>query len=286
MTTGTRQATLAGPAELSGVGLHCGQQVRVRLLPAEPGTGICFQRTDLENCVAIRAEHAAVNGPALTRRTELLARDPLLGDITVGMTEHLLGACMGLGIDNLRVELDGPELPILDGSGAPYAAALVGAGRHEQEEPRRIWRLRNTVSLTQGSAEIIATPAESMRCVFFAELRHAGIENQCAAWHGQPDEFLNAIAPARTFVFHEDVEKLRAAGLIRGGTLECAIVLKDGQPWQTEYRLPNELASHKLLDLLGDLAVLGGPIRALITARGTGHALHHAFVERLQEALD
>lgn len=276
------QHTLAQTARLEGVGLHTGQTVRVVLQPAPVEHGIRFVRSDMAGAPEIGAKPSAVNANALTRRTELTNGN----GASVATIEHLLAALFAKGIDNARVELDGPEIPILDGSALPFVKAIKEAKREKQAAPRKMWRLRKPVSLVTEHAEISAIPAETLRLAFFADLRHAEMENQSAYYDWDQGEFGKRIAPARTFVFYEDLQKLRAAGLIRGGSLDCAIVIKDGMPYQTEYRLPNELACHKLLDLIGDLAILGRPVAALITARATGHALHHAFVAKLLEELE
>jgi UDP-3-O-[3-hydroxymyristoyl] N-acetylglucosamine deacetylase len=277
----TPQHTVTAPATLAGVGLHTGASVRVTVQPAAADHGLVFVRTDLPGAPEIPARHASINAAALTRRTELTGP----GGASVATIEHLLAACFGLGIDNARFEIDGPEVPILDGSALPWTDLLQRVGRTPQAAPRRPLRLRRPVSLIRDTAEIIAVPAERLHATFFADLSRAGMQNQAASFTLGRDDFAQCLAPARTFTFHEDVEKLRAAGLIRGGSLECAIILKDGAPFQTEYRLPNELACHKLLDLIGDLAILGRPVAAMITARATGHALHHAFVQQLLEEL-
>jgi UDP-3-O-acyl N-acetylglucosamine deacetylase len=277
----SNQTTLAGPAEHEGVALHTGKVVRVRLCPAGAGEGIYFVRTDLPGQPRVAVTPDAVNHEALQRRTELITPE----GVVVATPEHLLSAAFGLGVDNLRVELNGPELPIFDGSVLPFATLITQAGVVELEAPRRAWRLRRPVILIRENASLIAIPAARMQLAFFAELRHAGMENQAVEVTLTPEEFERKLAPSRTFCFFEEVERLRAAGLIRGGSLDCAIVIKDGKPLQGNYRLPNELACHKLVDLIGDLAVLGRPVQAHISAHGSGHALHHAFIEVLRKEL-
>ena len=222
-----------------------------------------------------------VNHAALQRRTELVSPD----GVTVATPEHLLAAAFGLGLDNARVELNGPELPIFDGSVLPFVQLIKEAGLVALDAPRRRWRLRRPVSLIRDHASIFALPASQMELAFFAELRHGGMSNQSVDVTLTSEEFEQKLAPSRTFCFFEEVERLRDAGLIRGGSMECAIIIKDGKPLDGEYRLPNELACHKLIDLIGDLAILGRPLAAYISAHGTGHAIHHAFIERLRKEL-
>jgi UDP-3-O-acyl N-acetylglucosamine deacetylase len=276
-----RQTTLARAVEACGVALHSGASIHVRLLPAPADAGIRFRRADLPHQPIIPVSPDAIRRDAANRRTELT--EP--AGTAVATTEHLLAACLGLGLDNALIELDGPELPIFDGSALPYVDLIDRAGLTELDAPRRLWRLRRPVSLVRERAQLHAVPAAQLCLAFVADLAAAGLPCQVASLALHPDTFRAAIAPARTFCFYEDVEQLRAAGLIRGGSLDCAIVLRDGRPIGTDYRLPNELSCHKLLDLMGDLAILGRPIGALISAHATGHALHHEFIDLLRKEL-
>ncbi len=280
--TQPRRRTLARPVSAKGIGLHCGERIKIELAPAETaGGGIVFERIDLRERPRIAARPESVDREALARRTGLRSAD----GVTVATVEHLLAACAGLGVDDLLVRLDGPEVPIFDGSAQRFAKMIATAGTRKLDLPRQPLRLRRTVVLAEGNAEICAVPAEAMELVFFADLARAGLPPQVASFRPGQDDFKRELAPARTFVFEEDVEKLREAGLIRGGSLDCAIVLRGGVPVDTKYRFPNELARHKLLDFLGDLAILGRPVAALLTARGSGHRLHSAFVEALRKEL-
>lgn len=278
---GAPQHTIARPAECAGVALHTGEQVHLRLECGEPDTGVVFVRADLDGRPEILVGPAAVDHAALARRTQLRA-----GEASVATPEHLLATCLALGVDNVRVVLDGPEVPIFDGSAQPFVELLERAGRLAQDRPRRVWRLRRPVSLVADHAEIHALPADRMEVAFFARLEQAGIPNQCCQALVEPASFTDVIAPARTFTFYDDVQPLLEAGLIKGGSLDSAIVLRDGRPMRGDYRMPEELARHKLLDLIGDFAILGRPLSALVTARATGHALHHAFIERLRKELE
>lgn len=276
-----QQTTLARAIEGEGVALHTGRLVTLRLTPAEPDSGVYFVRTDLPGAPRVQVRPESVNHEALQRRTELISPEGVI----IATPEHLLAAALGLGVDNLCVELSGPEIPIFDGSALPFVQLILKAGRAAQDAPRRRWRLRRPVTLVRDHISIIAHPAERMELAFFAELRHAGLENQSVHITLGAEEFQHRLAPSRTFCFFEDIEKLQSAGLIRGGSLDCALVIKAGKPWQSDYRLPNELACHKLVDLIGDLAVLGRPIDAFISAHGAGHAINHAFIEQLRKEL-
>ena len=275
------QTTILRPAEAQGIALHCGKTVHVRLEPSGPDAGIVFERIDLPGRPTVAVRPESVKSGALQRRTELI--EPT--GAGVATPEHLLAACLGLGLDNVRVLLNGPELPIFDGSAQPYVELIDRAGLNPLDVPRRVWRMRQPLTLIQDHAEIIALPAQRTQLAFFADLRHAGMVNQSAALELEPEVFRREVAPARTFCFFEEVEELRRDGLIRGGSLDCALVIRDGHPWQTQYRMSNELAAHKLLDLMGDFAILGRPLAALVTARGSGHAFHHAFIDQLRKEL-
>lgn len=276
-----RQTTIERSVATEGIGLHSGQVTRVELEPAEANEGIVFIRTDLPGAPCILAKPESVNNEMLSRRTELLDAS----GASVIMIEHMLAACLALGVDNVRVNMNGPEMPIFDGSALPYAKLLNEAGLQKLDPPRQPWRLKRTVTFISAAAEIVAVPAESMTIAFFADLGHANMFDQAAEFQVGPGDFTADLAPARTWVFYDDVAKLQDAGLIRGGSLDCAIVIRDGKPMNTHYRLDQELARHKLLDFLGDLAILGRPIHALLTARGTGHRLHHQFIDMLRKEL-
>lgn len=272
------QRTIRRSVEIEGAGVHGGQSVRLRLEPAPADSGILFHRIDLPGSAPIPARLESVRTGGVQRMSVLQgastngAQAPV-----VGMVEHLLAACAGLGVTNLNVSLDSAECPILDGSACEYARLLHDAGLEDQAVPARVYRLSRPVCLLKEGAEIIAIPALRPRYTFFGEFRHAGIADQQVTFDPQSDDFMKEIAPARTFCFWEEVKGLFDSGLIRGGSLENAIVLRDGRPMNGEYRMENELARHKLLDLMGDLAVLGRPLCAMVSARRTGHALHHEF---------
>lgn len=278
------QRTLRRPAEIEGVGVHGGRRVRLRLEPADQGHGIRFVRGDLPGAPEIILSPDAVKRTGVQRMTVLECRT---GDsvATVGMTEHLLAACMAAGLTNLRVVLDAPECPILDGSSLEYWRLITDAGFVDQPAPAPFYRLRRPVYMTTPECDIVALPAERMRLTFFGEFQAKGLPDEQVTFDLDRDDFAAEIAPARTFAFYEEIQPLLDANLIQGGSLDCAIVLRDGKPMNTDWRLQNELARHKLLDLLGDLGVLGAPVLASISARRSGHALHHDFIALLKEEL-
>lgn len=275
--------TIAEAVEIEGVGVHGGRRVRLRLEPAPPNRGLRFIRTDLEGNPDISVSPERVRMAGVQRMTVLEASAG--SSVTVGMTEHLLAACMARGLTNLDIRLDAPECPILDGSAQEYWRLLERGGTRLQDAPARVWRLRRPVCLVRPDADIVALPADRMRLTFFGEFHQRGIRDEQVTFELGRDDFATEIAPARTFTFYEDIQPLLEANLIQGGSLDCAIVLRDGGPSNGPYRLKNELARHKLLDLLGDLGVLGAPVQASISARKTGHALHHEFISLLKKEL-
>lgn len=269
------------------MGVHSGAPATLRLEPAEPDSGVVFIRADLPGRPEIKVSPENVIPDSLNRMTVIgnRAKGDGAPTATVGMTEHFLGSCLALGLNNVRAVLDGPECPIFDGSAKNYVDLIREAGLQDQAIPARRFRLKRPVGLIKERAEIIALPAERLRLTFFAEFRHAGMPDEQVTFEPSTEDFTSLIAPARTFCFAEDVERLRQAGLIKGGSLDCAIVLQNGKPIDGGYRLQNELARHKLLDLLGDLAILGRPVSALISARASGHALHYEFIRLLEKEL-
>lgn len=279
------QRTLARAAEIEGVGVHGGRKVHLRLEPAAAGSGIRFIRTDMNGAPPVAVSPDNVKKSGVQRMTVLQAPPGDRNSPAVGMTEHLLAACMARGLTNLIVKLDAPECPILDGSALPYWKLLEQAGLEDQDQRLRPYRLRRPVCLIRPDADIVALPADRMRLTFFGEFQQRGLPDEQVTFDLDQDDFGSEIAPARTFTFYEDIRPLLEANLIQGGSLDCAIVLRDGSPMTGSYRLKNELARHKLLDLLGDLGVLGRPVMASISARKTGHAVHHEFIDLLKKEL-
>lgn len=280
-----KQCTIDRAISIEGIAVHSGAQVRLELEPAEPNSGIVFRRIDLEGAPEIPVGLGSL--PDRTPRRMTVLQQEGAGDspASVGMTEHLLASCLGLGISNLRIAVSGPECPILDGSALRYVEALEQAGIREQTEPLRTFGLRRPVCFKNDQVDIVAIPAEKPRFTFFAEFAHAGIPDQQVTFDLCRGDFAREIAPARTFCFYEEVKELLASGLGQGGSNDSVIVLRDGGPMTGDYRLQNELVRHKLLDLMGDVAIVGAPVRAMISARRSGHATHQEFVKLLREEL-
>jgi len=261
------QHTLANSVTRTGVGLHSGATVTATLHPAPVGAGRSFVRTDLPDRSEIPATIAAVSR---TQLSTVLAS----GEATVGTVEHLLATLVALGIDNARIDLDGPEVPLLDGSARDWIGAIAEAGTRQQDAPAPpAIAAREPVWASQGEAFVVALPAARPRLSAAIDFPAAAIGRQQHTWH--PDlDFASEIAPARTFALAEQIEPARRAGLIRGGSLENALVCA-GDTWlNPPLRFANEPARHKLLDLVGDLSLLGQLPRARIFAYKASHALH------------
>lgn len=273
------QQTLAAPCEFPpGIGLHSGAPVRMRCLPAAEGSGVRFRRVDLPGAPELPAAHDNVDEENLNRRTVLTNGR----DTRVDTVEHLLAACQGLGIDNLLVELDGPEPPFYDGSAAPLADVLAAAGTRVLSAPREPFPIPRPFAFTEAAGEIVALPGQGLRATYFADFP-TPIGQMCATFEITPETFLREIAPARTFCFEHEIPAMREAGLIRGGSDDCAVIYGAQGPINAVPRFEDEPARHKLLDLLGDLALFGRPLRGHIMAWRTGHRTHAAFLKALRK---
>jgi UDP-3-O-[3-hydroxymyristoyl] N-acetylglucosamine deacetylase len=274
-----QQHTLAGEISLAGVGLHTGLPAQVRVLPADINQGRYFVRVDLPDAPTIPANVAAVSQTVLS--TELAA-----GGVQVRTVEHLLGALAGMGVDNARIELNSAELPLLDGSAQSWVGAIAQVGIVSQSEPRQHCVLHEPVWLYQGDAFVAAIPASETRFTYGIDFDLPAIGNQWHSWSTVNDEpFADAIAPARTFGLAHQIEQLRAKGLIKGGSLENALVC-DSTGWiNPPLRFSNEPARHKLLDLVGDLSLLGVFPQAHFLAYKASHNLHTQLVRLLTQKL-
>jgi UDP-3-O-[3-hydroxymyristoyl] N-acetylglucosamine deacetylase len=269
--------TLAAEAGLAGVGLHTGRRIRLVLKPAEPGTGILFVRTDRQGAVLPAA--VEYRGPSFY--ATVLEKD----GVTVSTVEHLLAALYALGVDDVRVELDGPEVPILDGSSRPFVNLVLEAGRKEWPVPRRYMTVVRPVVVSDADKRIAAYPCREYRVTYAIEFDHPGLGYQeltASLWKER--EFVEKLAPARTFTFEKDVAALKRAGLALGGSLDNAVVVGAQGVLNPDLRFPDEFVRHKMLDLTGDLALLGHPLRAHVVAFRAGHDLHGRLARRLKEA--
>ncbi len=277
------QRTLAGPVSYTGQGLFTGETTTITMQRAPVGAGLRFVRTDLPGRpeVQVATENAQHDSAGL-RRTVLSS-----GGAEVHTVEHVLAAATGMGIDNLLLELDGMEVPEPeDGSGLVFARLIRDAGIEDQGIPRSYLTIREPVSLhLDGGVQLLALPDDGLRLSFTIQYDAPAPGTQHLSLLVTPESFFNEIAPARTFGFREEIEALRASGQIRGGTLNNAVVFDgDGVVNEGGLRFPDEPVRHKLLDLLGDLALLGRPLRGHISAVRSGHASNIRFVRRIMES--
>jgi UDP-3-O-[3-hydroxymyristoyl] N-acetylglucosamine deacetylase len=270
----TNQHTLGASFELSGVGLHSGVVTHVRVLPAIASSGRYFVRIDLPGSDIIPARVQSVKSTTLS--TELAC-----GEASVRTVEHLLASLAASGVDNARIEIDGPEVPLLDGSAACWAEAIARSGVVSQEALRQELDLKEPVVVYQGDAYVAAIPAPSTRFTYEIDFDVSAIGNQWHSWSPEKESFASAIAPARTFALAHQIDQLRAAGLIKGGSLDNALVCGSEGWLNPPLRFSNEPVRHKLLDLVGDLSLLGSFPKASVTAYKASHNLHVQFTQRV-----
>ncbi len=273
------QQTISQPNELSGYGLFTGEPVTVRFKPAPPNSGIIFVRTDQTQPVRIPALVSNVSKRA--RRTSIRN-----GTVAIETVEHCLSACAGLSIDNLEIELQGPELPGLDGSCVGFFDKLSESGLKIQSAERRLCRITRPVRVAEQDAELVAFPGSEEHLRVIYELDYAdvpAIGHQIFRVDITPETFRREVAPARTFLLRQEAEQFRAAGLGKHLTYQDIVVFGDDGPIDNELRFPNECVRHKILDLVGDLMLMGRLVCGTIYARKSGHALNHELVRRLME---
>ena len=268
------ETTVQRPVEASGVGLHSGVPVSIRILPAPPSTGIVFLRSDLENFpIPASWRHVA----RVSYATSLMR----LG-VLISTTEHLLSVLYSMGIDNAYIAIDNLEVPILDGSGLPFVKLIQEAGIRTYRRRKRYLRIRRPVSVEGGGKRISILPSDSflLTCDIFFD--HPCVGRQTMDIEVTPEHYATEIAPARTFGFSWELDQMRDMGLIRGATLENAVcfdrtsVMNPGG-----LRFPDECCRHKVLDLIGDLALIGKPLLGHVIAERAGHAMHAALVSKI-----
>ncbi len=272
-----RQRTLKSLTRTTGVGLHTGRKVKMVLRPAQPDTGIVFRRIDLDPVVDIRAKAELVGE---TRLSSCLVQ----GETKVYTVEHLMSALAGLGIDNAFIDLDGPEVPIMDGSAAPFAFLIQSAGIEEQATPKRFVRIRQRVEVSEGDKWARLEPYDGYKLSFSIVFNHPVIEksNQSVCVDFASTSYLKEIARARTFGFMQDVEQLREDGLALGGGLDNAVVLDEFRVLNADgLRFADEFIRHKVLDAIGDLYLMGHPLLGAFSAHKSGHALNNRLLREL-----
>jgi UDP-3-O-[3-hydroxymyristoyl] N-acetylglucosamine deacetylase len=269
----TYQTTIERPVSTKGVGLHTAVKSHLRMVPAPADTGIVFRRVDLDN---FEIEAHVRNVARVSYATSLMKKGVLLST-----TEHVLAALYSCGVDNVYIELDALELPILDGSAQPFIEMLAQAGIRRLRKRRRYLKVVKPLEVSEGGRRIGIYPADDFHVRCFVEYAHPAVGAQEVKMRVSRESFSRMLAPARTFGFVQDFEGMRRMGLIRGGSLENAIVLNEGGVMNGPLRFPDEFGRHKALDLIGDLALVGRPLLARVEAHKAGHALHTQLVTRL-----
>jgi UDP-3-O-[3-hydroxymyristoyl] N-acetylglucosamine deacetylase len=267
------EQTIRTSVECKGVGLHSGAPVRLRILPAPAGSGIVFRRTDLDD---FEVEATGRNIARVSYATSLMKKGVL-----ISTTEHLLSAFIGTGIDNAVVELDNLELPILDGSARPFVEMIQKAGIRKQRRQRFYMRIKREIELREGNKFIAVYPADSYSVSYTINFPHPLIGKETFRVDLSDGNYLREIAPARTFGFLHEADAMRQQGLIRGASTDNAIVLTRDRVMNPPLRYADEFVRHKVLDLIGDLALVGKQILGSIVADRAGHAMHTALVSRL-----
>jgi UDP-3-O-[3-hydroxymyristoyl] N-acetylglucosamine deacetylase len=271
--------TLASDCEIRGVGVHSGADVCARMTPAEAGSGVVFVRTDAGGVeIPATLDHV---GPSYY--ATVLERD----DVKVSTIEHLMAALYALQVDDIRIELDGPEVPILDGSSRPFVGAVLEAGLKELSVPRQYITVVRPIVVSKDEKRISVYPCREYRVTYAIDFEHAVLDYQeltASLW--SRDSFVEKLAPARTFTFEHEVEKLRREGLARGGSLDNAVVVAENSILNPDLRFPDEFVRHKMLDLTGDLSLIGYPLRGHVVAYRAGHDMHSRLARRIADAAD
>ncbi len=272
-----RQRTIREKASCTGVGLHSGQPIRLELLPAPEGTGVTFVRTDLPGSVEVRAY---VDNVSDTRLATTLSAGVNGSRAQVATVEHLMAALFAMGIDNVRVLVDGPEVPIMDGSAVPFVRLIAKAGIEEQRKSKRFLVIKKDVRVADGDKLARLSPGPGLRIVCSLDFDHPLIAPTPYRFDFTEGAFRRELERARTFGFLRDVEALRQAGLARGGSLENAVVIDHYRVLNPEgLRYPDEFVRHKVVDAIGDMALFGMPVIGRLQLHRPGHALNTQLVQ-------
>ncbi len=274
------QRTIKNSIHCAGIGLHSGKRVNMLLKSAPADTGIIFVRTDLGG-----AEIAAIAAIAANTAATSYATTLRRNGATVQTVEHLLGALAGLGISNLFVELDAEEVPIMDGSAAPFVRMIADAGIQLQDRVQTVLKVTKPVFVREGSKQLAIWPSETLSISYFIDFDHPMLKEQSLNYQLSEENFIRDISAARTFGFLSDVQMLQANGLAKGGSLENAVVLgPDTVLNQEGLRYQDEFVRHKILDILGDLSLAGMPVVGHVVAHKSGHGLNSAMVNKLMQS--
>jgi UDP-3-O-[3-hydroxymyristoyl] N-acetylglucosamine deacetylase len=274
-----RQRTLKNKIEMEGIGLHSGETMKITIHPAYPDTGVCFRRSDVE-CDYVKVSPYTVSSTQL-------ATTIMCGKHPISTIEHLMSALYGLGIDNAKIEVSGPEVPVLDGSAKPYVEQIVAAGISEQAKARKFIKFKKRIRLEKDGKWIEIIPSRFFKVTFDIDFDNESIGQQKTFVNVTPDSFMKEIASARTFGFRQDVESLWKMGLAKGGSLDNAVVIDGDEVMNPEgLRYRDEFVRHKALDLIGDISLIGFPIFGHIRAYKAGHELNNLFARTLIESVN
>jgi len=274
----TVQRTLRRSISCAGIGLHSGKKVTLSIRPAPVNSGIRFRRADLGGLeVPATVQHVGGINYATG-----LARDA----VHIDTVEHLLSALVSLGVDNVVVDLNSPEVPIMDGSAAPFVYLIQEAGVKAQTARRQYLKVLRPITMTRGDKRIALYPSDHFKVTYSIAFDHPLLRHQSRTIRLSEDTFIDEIAPARTFTFLKEVEMLRQQGLALGGSLENAIVVGDTGVLNNALRFDDEFVRHKILDVIGDMALVGHPVIGHLVAHRGGHALHTAFAAQVLEESD
>lgn len=269
------QNTIRKTVHCSGVGLHSGKQINMTLNPAEANTGIRFLRSDLDGKNYIPA---FMNRVVDTTMATTISED----NVSIATTEHLLAAINGLSIDNILIDVDGPEVPIMDGSSSPFVDLLLEAGSKQQKSYRRLVKITKEISFRDGDRDISIYPYDGFKVTAEINFAHNSIKRQVYSVSVSEQKFIKEISKARTFGFLEDVEKLQQKGLALGASLENAVGMDENGVLNKEgLRYSNEFVRHKIVDIIGDMTLLGCPILGHIVAYKSGHSQHLSLMEKI-----
>jgi UDP-3-O-[3-hydroxymyristoyl] N-acetylglucosamine deacetylase/3-hydroxyacyl-[acyl-carrier-protein] dehydratase len=278
-----RQRTIQREVGHAGIGVHTGNRTRLTFKPAPPNHGVKFVRTDTDEPVVIDAVIDNVCDVG-DRRAALRGTTIAANGLKIHTVEHVLAALMGFGVDNVVIELDANEPPVGDGSALPFVAMLEEAGVEEQDAPKRWFAPTEPIHFSEDGVTIVVLPADSLRISATICYNRPGLDSQYCSLPIDEETFVNEIAPSRTFCFYHEVEHLTREGLIKGGSLDNAVVIKDDAILSKNgLRFPDEFVRHKILDLMGDLCLLGRPLRAHVVAIRSGHLSHIKLTRLLRE---
>jgi len=272
------QRTIQRAVTCEGIGIHTGAEVRMTLRPAPANSGVLFRRTDLEGNPSVPAAPQFIED---VHYATTLARD----GVRVKTVEHLMAAFAGVGLDNVVVELTGGEVPAVDGSALPFVGLLRKAGLRRQLAPKVYLRVNQPLEVTADGRSLKVVPADHLRVVYTMRFDLPCLGEQTVGLDVNAESFAREIAPARTYAFLRDVGHLRAMGLAKGGSLDNALIIGDHGVINGPLRFSDELVRHKVLDLVGDLFLLGGPVVGHVVGRNAGHALNFELVSAVQRAL-